>query len=121
MSAETPTGTVWPTIHKDPSALTVPPCRPPHGWSPRPSRRSPPVHELRMPSLGADMEHGKVVEWLVHPGDTVHQGDLIAVVDTDKTLMDVESFEDGIVRGYAVDLAETVPVGTPILSLAEPG
>ncbi|WP_460994167.1 dihydrolipoamide acetyltransferase family protein [Sinomonas soli] len=74
-----------------------------------------------MPSLGADMEHGKVVEWLVHPGDTVHQGDLIAVVDTDKTLMDVESFEDGVVRGYLVDLAETVPVGTPILSLAEPG
>jgi pyruvate dehydrogenase E2 component (dihydrolipoamide acetyltransferase) len=74
-----------------------------------------------MPSLGADMEHGKVVEWLVHPGDTVHQGDLIAVVDTDKTLMDVESFEDGVVGGYLVDLSETVPVGTPILSLAEPG
>lgn len=72
-----------------------------------------------MPSLGADMEHGKVVEWLVHPGDTIRRGDLIAVVDTDKTLMDVESFDDGVVQDYLVELAETVPVGTPILSLGE--
>ncbi|WP_369044630.1 dihydrolipoamide acetyltransferase family protein [Sinomonas sp. P10A9] len=75
------------------------------------------MHELTMPSLGADMEHGKVVEWLVHPGDTVHRGDLIAVVDTDKTVMDVESFEDGVVGEYLVDLGETVAVGTPILRL----
>lgn len=67
-----------------------------------------------MPSLGADMERGKVVEWLVKPGDYVHRGDLIAEVDTEKTVMDVESFEEGIVAEFLVDLGETVPVGTPI-------
>ncbi|SFN54678.1 pyruvate dehydrogenase E2 component (dihydrolipoamide acetyltransferase) [Mycetocola miduiensis] len=67
-----------------------------------------------MPSLGADMEHGKVVEWLVKPGDYVHRGDLIAEVDTEKTVMEVESFEEGIVAEFLVDLGETVPVGTPI-------
>lgn len=67
-----------------------------------------------MPSLGADMERGKVVEWLVEPGDYVHRGDLIAEVDTEKTVMEVESFEEGIVAEFLVELGETVPVGTPI-------
>ncbi len=67
-----------------------------------------------MPSLGADMEHGKVVEWLVKPGDYVHRGDLVAEVDTEKTVMEIESFEDGVIAEYLVDLGETVPVGTPI-------
>ncbi|GAA2197413.1 pyruvate dehydrogenase complex dihydrolipoamide acetyltransferase [Sinomonas flava] len=74
-----------------------------------------------MPSLGADMDHGKVVEWLVKPGDAVHRGDLVAVVDTDKTVMDVESFEDGVVGEYLVGLGETVPVGTPIVRLGQGG
>ncbi len=67
-----------------------------------------------MPSLGADMEHGKVVEWLVKPGEYVHRGDLVAEVDTEKTVMEIESFEEGVVAEYLVELGETVPVGTPI-------
>lgn len=67
-----------------------------------------------MPSLGADMEHGKVVEWLVKPGDYVHRGDLVAAVDTEKTVMEIESFEEGVVAEYLVDLGVTVPVGSPI-------
>lgn len=67
-----------------------------------------------MPSLGADMEHGKVVEWLVKPGDYVHKGDIVAAVDTDKTVMDIESFEEGVVAELLVDIGDTVNVGTPI-------
>lgn len=67
-----------------------------------------------MPSLGADMEHGKVVEWLVKPGDYVRKGDLIAAVDTDKTVMDIESFEEGVVAEFLVEIGDTVDVGTPI-------
>ncbi|MFJ5860212.1 dihydrolipoamide acetyltransferase family protein [Pseudarthrobacter sp. NPDC092439] len=70
--------------------------------------------EFRMPSLGADMEHGKVVEWLVRPGDYVRKGDLIAAVDTDKTVMDIESFEEGVVAEFLVEIGDTVDVGTPI-------
>lgn len=70
--------------------------------------------DFRMPSLGADMEHGKVVEWLVKPGDYVHKGDIVAAVDTDKTVMDIESFEEGVVAEFLVDLGDTVDVGTPI-------
>ena len=62
-----------------------------------------PVGEFRMPSLGADMEHGTVVEWLVKPGDDVHRGDIVAVVDTDKAVIDVEVFEDGVVDELLVE------------------
>ena len=70
--------------------------------------------DFRMPSLGADMERGKVVEWLVKPGDYVHRGEIIAAVDTEKTVMEVETFEEGVIAEFLVDLGETVPVGTPI-------
>ncbi len=67
--------------------------------------------EFRMPALGADMEEGKLVEWLVKPGDYVHRGDMVAVIDTDKADIDVESFEDGVVAELLVEVGTTVPVG----------
>ena len=42
------------------------------------------VVEFRMPSLGADMAAGTLVEWLVKPGDQVRRGDIVAVVETQK-------------------------------------
>lgn len=68
--------------------------------------------EFRMPSLGADMSAARLVEWLVKPGDTVHRGDLVAVVDTDKGAMEIEFFEDGVIRTLLVDEDAKVPVGT---------
>jgi pyruvate dehydrogenase E2 component (dihydrolipoamide acetyltransferase) len=53
--------------------------------------------DFRMPSLGADMEEGTVLEWLVHPGDVVHKGDIVAVVDTAKAAVEVETFVEGVV------------------------
>ena len=72
-----------------------------------------------MPSLGADMQHGKLVEWLVKPGDYVRRGDLVAVVDTDKTVMEVESFQEGVVADLLVGIGETVPVGTPLARITQ--
>ena len=63
-------------------------------------------------SLGADMEAGTIVEWRVHPGDVVHRGDVVAVVDTDKSDIEVEVFEDGVVEEPAVDEGRSVAVGT---------
>jgi pyruvate dehydrogenase E2 component (dihydrolipoamide acetyltransferase) len=70
--------------------------------------------EFRMPSLGADMEVGTIVEWRVRPGDTVHRGDIIAVVDTEKSTIDVEVFDEGTVEELLVEQGEEVPVGTPL-------
>jgi pyruvate dehydrogenase E2 component (dihydrolipoamide acetyltransferase) len=77
--------------------------------------------EFRMPSLGADMDAGTITEWCVEPGDTVHRGDIIAVVDTDKADIDVEVFEDGTVEELLVPVGERVPVGTPLARLGPPG
>ena len=49
--------------------------------------------EFVMPSLGADMEAGTLVEWLKKPGDAVKRGDVVAVVDTQKGAIEIEIFE----------------------------
>src|SRR5512144_1036799 len=71
-----------------------------------------------MPSLGADMDFGTLSEWLVHEGDTVHRGDPMAVIDTEKSAIEVESFDDGVVERFLVEPGTRVPVGTPLASLA---
>jgi pyruvate dehydrogenase E2 component (dihydrolipoamide acetyltransferase) len=75
--------------------------------------------EFRMPSLGADMDQGTVVEWLVKPGDAVRRGDVVAVVDTAKAAVEVECFDSGIVERLLVDEGATVPVGTPLAVITE--
>jgi pyruvate dehydrogenase E2 component (dihydrolipoamide acetyltransferase) len=78
------------------------------------------VAEFLMPSLGADMDQGTLLEWLVKPGDQIHKGDIIAVVDTDKSAIEVESFHTGTVERLVRELGETVPVGTVLAVIAEP-
>ena len=74
-----------------------------------------------MPSLGADMVEGTLVEWLVQPGDTVHRGDLVATIDTAKSAIDVEVFTDGRIERLLVDPGATVAVGTPLALLSPTG
>ncbi|WP_433087061.1 dihydrolipoamide acetyltransferase family protein [Dactylosporangium sp. CA-052675] len=76
------------------------------------------MSEFRMPSLGADMEQGTLLEWLVHPGDTVHRGDIVAVVDTAKAAVEVECFASGVVEQLLVEPGAKVPVGTPLATIA---
>jgi pyruvate dehydrogenase E2 component (dihydrolipoamide acetyltransferase) len=70
--------------------------------------------EFTMPSLGADMEAGTVLEWLVQPGDEVHRGDIVALIDTDKADIEVEIFFDGVIEELLVPVGAHVPVGTPL-------
>jgi pyruvate dehydrogenase E2 component (dihydrolipoamide acetyltransferase) len=70
--------------------------------------------EFRMPSLGADMQSGKLLEWLVKPGDVVKRGQVIAVVGTEKGDIEVEVFEEGVVRALLAAPGTEMPVGAPI-------
>jgi pyruvate dehydrogenase E2 component (dihydrolipoamide acetyltransferase) len=70
--------------------------------------------DFLMPSLGADMETGTLVEWLKHPGDPVKRGDVVAVVETDKGAIEIEIFEEGVIDRLLVELGARVPVGTPL-------
>lgn len=72
------------------------------------------MSEFRMPSLGADMEAGTLVEWLKQPGDTVSRGDIVAVVETQKGAIEIEIFQDGVIGKLLVEPGQTVPVGTAL-------
>lgn len=68
-----------------------------------------------LPSLGADMDDGALVEWLVGPGDAVQRGQIVAEVETDKGIIEVECWDDVIVEELLVQAGETrLAVGTPI-------
>ncbi|TRD11607.1 2-oxo acid dehydrogenase subunit E2 [Erythrobacter insulae] len=72
-----------------------------------------------MPSLGADMATGTLVEWLKQPGDELRHGDIIAVVETDKGAIEVEVFEDGRLTELLVEPGSAVPVGTALARIGE--
>ncbi len=74
-----------------------------------------------MPSLGADMEAGTLVEWLKHPGEPVKRGEVIAVVETQKGAIEIEVFETGVMGEVLVQPGATVPVGTVLAMITEPG
>lgn len=74
-----------------------------------------------LPSLGADMDSGRVVEWRVEIGDHVGRGDIVAVVETEKSDIDVEIWHDGIVEQYLVELGDEITVGTPIARMIGEG
>ncbi len=74
-----------------------------------------------MPSLGADMDAGTLLEWKVAPGDAVARGDIIAVVDTQKAAIEVESFQTGVVEKLVVDEGTRVPVGTTLAVIRAEG
>ena len=72
------------------------------------------MFEFKLPSLGADMDKGTLLEWRVTPGQAVAKGDVVAVVDTSKAAVDVEIWSDGTVQDLLVGIGQEIPVGTPI-------
>ena len=77
--------------------------------------------EFRLPSLGADMEQGKLLEWKVAPGQKVVKGDVVAVVDTSKAAVEVEIWEAGTMHELIALPGETYPVGAVLARLLAPG
>jgi pyruvate dehydrogenase E2 component (dihydrolipoamide acetyltransferase) len=67
--------------------------------------------EFLMPSLGADMAAGTLIAWRVQPGAAIKRGDIIAEVETDKGLIEIECFETGIVEKLAAEPGAKLPVG----------
>ncbi|MDV7213612.1 biotin/lipoyl-containing protein, partial [Azotobacter beijerinckii] len=77
--------------------------------------------EFKLPSLGADMDEGTLLEWRIAPGAAVRRGQVVAVVDTAKAAVDVECWQDGTVLDLLIQPGDKVPVGTPIATLLEAG
>ncbi|KGO32708.1 MAG: dihydrolipoamide acetyltransferase family protein [Desulfoprunum sp.] len=77
--------------------------------------------DFPMPSLGADMQEGTLVEWLVKPGDRVKRRDVVAVVETDKAAIEIEVYEDGVIERLVVEPGQKVPVGTVLAVIRTDG
>jgi pyruvate dehydrogenase E2 component (dihydrolipoamide acetyltransferase) len=69
---------------------------------------------ITMPKLGFDMAEGTLVEWSKSVGDKVAEGDVIALIETDKANVEVTSFKSGVLRALLVEAGAAVPVGQPI-------
>jgi pyruvate dehydrogenase E2 component (dihydrolipoamide acetyltransferase) len=70
--------------------------------------------ELTMPQMGYDMQEGTVLRWLKGEGDTVANGEPIAEIETDKAVVEFESYAEGVLHRIIVPAGTTVPVGEPI-------
>src|SRR6056300_1973237 len=78
--------------------------------------------EILMPALSPTMEEGTLARWLVKEGDTVSSGDVIAEIETDKALMEVEALDDGVMTSILVaEGTEGVAVGTVIAEILDDG
>ncbi len=74
---------------------------------------------ILMPKLGLTMTEGEIVEWKVGPGDRVNVGDVIFVIETDKSSNDVEALDAGVIEELLFSEGETVEVGAVVATLAE--
>jgi pyruvate dehydrogenase E2 component (dihydrolipoamide acetyltransferase) len=73
-----------------------------------------------MPKLTDSMEEGVVVKWRKAEGERVESGDVLAEIETDKAVMDLEAFASGTLRKILVPEGTTVPSGTLIGVIGEP-
>jgi len=77
--------------------------------------------EYRMPKLGADMDRGRILRWRKEVGEAVAKGEILAEVETDKSNLEAEAYQDGVLERILVAPGEWVPVGTPLAILRIPG
>jgi len=75
--------------------------------------------EVSMPRLSDTMSEGAISKWLKEPGDQVEVGDIIAEIETDKAVMELEAFDSGTLLKILVSEGQVVPIGTPIALIGE--
>lgn len=76
--------------------------------------------ELKVPSLGMDMEEATISRWLVSDGDEVNSGDPVLEIDTDKAMFEVEASDSGVLRNPCGEPGEVLPVGATLAYIAAP-
>jgi len=72
------------------------------------------MYEIVMPQLSDSMEEGKLVSWKVSVGQNVKSGDVIAEVESDKAIMEVQTFKDGVIKELLVKEDDAVKIGSVI-------
>lgn len=69
---------------------------------------------VTMPVLSDTMQTGRIARWLKQPGDPVKTGDVLAEIESDKAIMDVEAYADGVLSGPLAPVDSDIPVKSTI-------
>ncbi|HEU5425533.1 MAG TPA: dihydrolipoamide acetyltransferase family protein, partial [Actinocrinis sp.] len=75
--------------------------------------------EVFMPRLSDTMEEGAINSWHKQVGDQVHKGDVLAEIETDKALMELEAYDDGVLTEILVPAGDSAPIGAPIAVIGQ--
>jgi pyruvate/2-oxoglutarate dehydrogenase complex dihydrolipoamide acyltransferase (E2) component len=67
-----------------------------------------------MPRVDPEMKEGRIIEWLKKEGDIVKEGEVIARIETEKVVFDLEAPVSGVLKKILAKEGEVVPVGKPI-------
>ena len=70
--------------------------------------------ELNMPQMGYDMKEGTIVRWLIETGSHVDKNEIVAEIETDKAVVEFQSYLEGFITQILVKEGNTVPVGEAI-------
>ncbi len=75
--------------------------------------------DIIMPNLGFDVQQARLIEWLKHPGDTVRQGETLAIVESDKANVELESIAGGVLLAQLVAAGSEAAVGSVIARIGQ--
>ncbi len=78
------------------------------------------MYEVVMPQLSDSMDEGKLISWKVNVGDSVHAGDTIAEIESDKAVMELQTFKDGVVKELKVQPGDEAQIGS-VIALIDTG
>jgi pyruvate/2-oxoglutarate dehydrogenase complex dihydrolipoamide acyltransferase (E2) component len=79
------------------------------------------MEEIFVPALGMAMDNVVLLEWLKQPGDQVTAGDIIAVIETDKTTLDLTAETSGVLGRHKYAVNDEVPAGNTLCVVLTPG
>jgi len=77
------------------------------------------MYEVKMPRLGVTMKSGTINQWLVDEGEEVNKGDYIFEIETEKSTLEIEAQDSGVLKKIIVSVGEEVPVNTIVGLIAE--
>ena len=77
--------------------------------------------EIILPNIGETVDEGKVIKWLKQVGDQVDEGDVLCEVETDKSTMEFESFQEGFLLHIGVKENETAQIDSVLAILGKKG
>lgn len=79
------------------------------------------MEEIFVPALGMAMDNAVLLEWQKNPGDAVSVGDVIAIIETDKTTMEIAAETSGVMGQHKYSINAEVPAGNTIAVILGPG